>query len=654
MISSKISIEEIRALVDTIPGLGWAAWPNGDFICQSVSMEAYTGFPSSKFVTRDVQSGEFAWSALLHSDDYGRLEAAWLGAVASRGTFDVAHRVRTAAGIFRWLRTTARPQIDAAGEIVFWLGTCLDIHDTILEVEASRERERALQKFIDAVPVPIWSADSLGKPTYFNEALKSQVGISDANAIEQFSLDGVLSRVIHPDDLASVASNLKAAFAGEAHFKQKYRQVRADGRYRWTKGEANALRDDDGTVKRWLGVAQDIDDEVSAQVAIAEREARLALIVETMPGLLWVSSPDGQPTYFSRQLEEWSGITVDQLAGGGREADALSAIIEATIHPDHKEDVETTIRESFRSGEPWFRRFRQRRFDGNWRWLEARMEPLRDDSGKVIQWYGLQVDIENEFLAQESLRVSQDKLAKASRYAGMAELSASIAHELSQPLAAVIMSADACRRWLEMASPNIERAKQSADCVVRDANIATEVVKRIRALFQHKSEGRERVDINLLIQGVKDMMSEELASNGVRLELKLERSLDPISIDVIQIQQVLVNLLHNASEAMAVATGRERMITVKTLASDLGAVVEISDTGSGIEDIDRIFMPFFTTKESGMGMGLSICESIVTSHGGRIWAENTDGGARISFTIRSTSEAFSTLTPEEAGVQVSA
>ncbi|WP_144578852.1 PAS domain-containing protein [Agrobacterium sp. DE0009] len=634
-----------------IPGLGWAAWPNGNLICQSLSLEAYTGFPNSKVGARDVE-GKFSWSELVHGDDYRDLEVAWLLAVGNGDVYNVAHRVRTSSGKFRWIRTTARPQINAEGEIVFWLGTCVDIHEAILEAEASKARERALQKFIDAVPVPIWAADTLGNPTYFNEALKAQVGFSISHTIEQSSLEGALARVIHPDDLEQVTSGLKAALSGGPRFKQRYRQVRADGGYRWTKGEANALTGDDGTVERWLGVAQDIDDEVSAQITIAEREARLALIVETMPGLLWVSSPDGQPTYFSRQLEEWSGVTVDQIAG--RDGDALKWIIHATIHPDDREDVETTIRESFRSGKPWFRRFRQRRSDGSWRWLEARMEPLRDSNGKIIQWYGLQVDIENEFVAQESLRVSQEKLAKASRYAGMAELSASIAHELSQPLAAVIMSADACRRWLEMASPNIERAKQSADCVVRDANIATEVVKRIRALFQHKSEGRERVDINLLIQGVKDMMSEELASKGVRLELKLERSLDPISIDVIQIQQVLVNLLHNASEAMAVATGRERMITVETLASDLGAVVEISDTGSGIEDIDRIFMPFFTTKESGMGMGLSICESIVTSHGGRIWAENTDVGARVSFSIRSTSEVFSTLTGEEAGFQVSA
>jgi PAS domain S-box-containing protein len=653
LISSKISPEEIKALVDTIPGLGWAAWPNGDFICQSVSMEAYTGFPSSRFVARDVQSGEFAWSALLHNDDYGVLEENWLAAVRSRGPFDVAHRVRTAKGAFRWLRTTARPQIDAAGEIVFWLGTCVDIHNTILEVGASREREQVLQKFIDAVPVPIWAADSLGKPTYFNEALKAQVGISDSHTIEQFSLDGVLSRVIHPDDLASVATSLKATFAGEARFKQNYRQVRADGGFRWTKGEANALRNDDGTVKRWLGVAQDIDDEVLAQAAIAEREARLVLIIETMPGMLWVSTPDGQPTYFSRQLEEWSGLTVDQITGG--DVDTLTALIQATIHPDHKDDVDSTIRESFRSGQPWFRRFRQRRFDGTWRWLEARMEPLRDDNGKIVQWYGLQVDIENEFLAQESLRVSQDKLARASRYAEMAELSASIAHELSQPLAAVIMSADACRRWLEMTSPNIERAKQSAECVVRDANIATEVVKRIRALFQHKSEGREYVDINQLILGVRDMMSEELGANGVRLELNLEKSLGDISIDVVQIQQVLVNLLHNACEAMVEVSGRERVITVKTLASHIGIGVEISDTGRGLQEIERIFMPFFTTKESGMGMGLSICESIVTSHGGRIWAENTNGGARVSFTIRApASRPSSTLSLEECGVQASA
>ncbi|MEB2848049.1 PAS domain-containing protein [Endobacterium cereale] len=631
--ASTISVQEIRALVDAMPGLGWAAWPNGNFICQSPSMEDYTAFPSSRFVEREAYTGKFAWNELLHNEDYPRLEKAWLEAVESGGTFDVAHRVLTGTGIFRWLRTAARAQTDPTGRIIFWLGTCLDIDDAVSEMKASQEREKALQNFIDAVPVPIWAADKNGDPLYFNQALRSQVGIDvshDKNSAT-LTLDQALAKVIHPDDLQNVSSALKATFAGGEPFMKKYRQVRADGTFRWTKGETNALADEEGSLVRWLGVAQDIDDEVTAQAAIAEREARLALIIETMPGLLWVSSPDGQPTFFSRQLEQWSGLTVEQITR--RDVDALTAIIQATIHPEHQEDVETSIRKSFKSGEPWFKRFRQRRFDGTWRWLEARMEPLRDDRGEILQWYGLQVDIENEFLAQESLRASQDKLARASRYAGMAELSASIAHELAQPLAAVIMGADACRRWLEMIPQNSERAKQSAESVVRDANIATEVVGRIRALFQHKSAGREKVDLNLLIQKTSELMREGLASTRIRVELELETQIGLVSIDPIQIQQVLVNLLHNAAEAMSGQLAVERVVTVRTFTAEAGIVVEISDKGCGITDIDRIFMPFFTTKESGMGIGLSICETIVVSHGGRIWAENTDPGARISFAI---------------------
>ncbi|WP_156379858.1 PAS domain-containing protein [Rhizobium sp. Leaf383] len=628
---STISTEEIKALVDALPGFGWAAWPSGDFICQSVAMEKHTGFPSEKFTVRDPRSGEFSWSELLHPDDYDRLANSWLDAVRDGAVYDVAHRIRTADGTFRWLRTTARAQNDDHGNPVFWLGTSVDIHDTISELEATIERERVLQKFIDAVPVPIWSADTDGNPTYFNEALRRQVGLGEGTSVMGESLDGILSRVIHPDDLVSVADRLKAAFAGGGTFRQTYRQVRADGRFRWTKGEINPLRHEDGTVDQWLGVAQDIDDEVSAQAAIAEREARLALIIETVPGLLWVSSADGQPTFFSRQLEEWSGLTVDRIQRNG--ADRLRDLIHATVHPDHQEDVEATIRESLRSGRPWARRFRQKRFDGAWRWLDARMEPLVNQDGAIVQWYGLQVDVENEFLAQESLRLAQDKLARASRYAGMAELSASIAHELNQPLAAVIMGADACRRWLEMSPSNIERAKRSADSIVRDANIATEVVKRIRGLFQHKTEERESTNVNLLIRSTLDLMQEEFALSGVHVEVDLDSGLGPVWVDSVQIQQVIVNLLRNAIEALLQVSSGERVISVRTFGSDLGTVVRIEDTGKGIGDIDQIFMPFFTTKDSGMGMGLSICESIIASHGGKLWAENTSSGAVISFTM---------------------
>jgi PAS domain S-box-containing protein len=629
---SSISVEEISKLVNLMPGLGWAAWPNGEFICFSGTMEKQFGVPTSDLASRHP-NGDFGWKDTLHPEDYERLSQSWMDAVRSQRTYDVSHRVKMATGEFRWLRSTAKAQLDELGEVVFWLGTSIDIHEAVMAMEASFEREKGLRALIDTVPAPIWSTDSKGEPTAINRALADQTGISiqDLDGGNRTVLAEAISRAIHPEDRGMVQDALMKSFSSGSGFKLKYRQMRADGRYGWISGEAQPFRDDEGRITRWFGVCHDIDDEVATQLVLAEREARLALIVNTMPGLVWASSAEGMPTYFSKRLKEWAGIDIHDLMRGGQ--DLLSSAIQLTVHEDDQADVKATMRHSYKTGEPWHHRFRQRHADGSWRWVEARMEPLRDDDGAIIEWYGLELDIDNEVRSQESLRIAQEKLSRATQFAGMAELSASIAHEVSQPLAAVVLGSDACRRWLEMKPPNIERAILNSQSVVRDANIASEVVRRIRALFQHKSEPREMVDVTDLVQRVQDLIAEEMAASGIRLRLDLDDAMPPVRIDSVQIQQVLVNLVRNAVDAVMQNGIASQIIGVRTAVVQQHVIVEVTDSGGGIEDLERIFTPFFSTKESGMGMGLAISQSIVSSHGGKLWAENTSDGARISFSL---------------------
>lgn len=629
---SRVSVEEISKLVNSMPGLGWAAWPDGEFVCHSRTMEEHVGVSTSELASRQP-NGDFAWKDTLHPEDYERLSQGWMEAVRSQRTYDVSHRVKTANGEFRWLRSTAKAQLDDSGDVVFWLGTSIDIHDAVMAMEASFEREKGMRALIDTVPAPIWSTDAKGEPTAINRALADQTGISirDLDRGDRTVLAEAIFQAIHPDDRAMVQDALMRSFSSGDGFKLKYRQRRADGRYGWISGEAQPLRDDEGGITRWFGVCHDIDEEVATQLVLAEREARLALIVNTMPGLVWASSAEGMPTYFSKRLKEWAGIDIGDLVRAGQ--DLLSSAVELTVHEEDRADVEATMRRSYRTGEPWHHRFRQRHADGSWRWVEARMEPLRDEVGAIIEWYGLELDVDNEVRSQESLRIAQERLTRAAQYAGMAELSASIAHEVSQPLAAVVVGSDACRRWLEMSPPNIERAILSSENVVRDANIASEVVRRIRALFQHKSESREIVDITDLILRVQDLIGEEMTASGIRLNLDLDGAMPSVRIDSVQIQQVLVNLVRNAAEAVAQHGGPSRSVAVRAAVVRQDIVVKVTDSGGGIEDLERIFTPFFSTKDNGMGMGLAICQSIVSSHGGKLWAENTGEGARLSFSL---------------------
>jgi len=233
------------------------------------------------------------------------------------------------------------------------------------------------------------------------------------------------------------------------------------------------------------------------------------------------------------------------------------------------------------------------------------------------------------------LRRASDKLAQATQAASLAELSASIAHEVNQPLAAIVANSHACHRWLSAAPPNIERAKITAERITRDANSAADVVSRIRALFKRSLNPRSREDINGLISGVCRLMSEEIAQKDSRINTNLEPDLPLVVLDRVQVQQVFVNLIRNGIEAMDAVVGDARTLQIRSCRDGVQAIrVEICDAGTGFNDPERAFEPFFTTKQKGMGMGLAICRSIVESHGGRLWAaNNSTRGATVAFTL---------------------
>ena len=242
--------------------------------------------------------------------------------------------------------------------------------------------------------------------------------------------------------------------------------------------------------------------------------------------------------------------------------------------------------------------------------------------------------------AQTELRIASDKLAQATQAASLAELSASIAHEVNQPLAAIVANSHACHRWLSAEPSNIRRAKITAERIIRDAKSAADVVDRIRALFRRAPQAKTAEDINGLIDEVLQLMGSEIAGKNIRVEKDLEAHLPVVALDRIQVQQVFVNLIRNGMEAMETVVDGARLLTIRSCRDGLDAVrVEVRDAGVGLEDPERVFEPFFTTKQSGMGMGLAICRSIIESHGGLLWAANNDtGGATVTFTLRLAAE----------------
>ncbi|WP_254067789.1 sensor histidine kinase [Burkholderia sp. L27(2015)] len=253
---------------------------------------------------------------------------------------------------------------------------------------------------------------------------------------------------------------------------------------------------------------------------------------------------------------------------------------------------------------------------------------------QVMKFFGLDVDIDDGAELSKALRDAQERLAQASRLAAVAELSASIAHELNQPLQAIVAHGRACVRWLAATPPKIDEAKYSAEQLLRDANGAADVVSRIRALFRHTAPQKVDLDINKLILQVCTLMADDIQRNAVSLETILGEDVSKISADVVQIQQVIVNLVRNAIEALAATQERPRLLVIRSHRDADNVVIDVEDRGTGHMDFEKIFEPFFTTKETGMGMGLAICRSIIEAHAGRIWAvRNVSRGVTFKFSL---------------------
>ncbi|WFU49846.1 MASE1 domain-containing protein (plasmid) [Sinorhizobium terangae] len=368
-----------------------------------------------------------------------------------------------------------------------------------------------------------------------------------------------------------------------------------------------------------------------AVLRLRQSERSLRDLVETLPALIWCAAPDGRPIYFSQQLRGFVGFDVEDkdVADSSRLANVLDAI----IYPDDLAAVKKLFAHSLTTGEPYAQKHRLRRFDGEYRWVEMRAAAMRNGDGAIVQWNGVCLDIEDQVRARDDLRLAQENLARASQAASLAELSASIAHEVNQPLAAIVANSHACQRWLTADPPNMERAQKRIERIIQDANSAADVVSHIRALFKHSRETRTSTTFASVIAEARDLMAEEAARRRVRMDVDVESNLPFVMLDRVQIQQVLINLIRNGMDAMD-SSADDRVFGIRVRRIGDLVQTEISDRGPGVAFPDRIFEPFFTTKEHGMGMGLAICRSIVESHGGQLRVENNEPhGARFIFTL---------------------
>jgi PAS domain S-box-containing protein len=362
---------------------------------------------------------------------------------------------------------------------------------------------------------------------------------------------------------------------------------------------------------------------------LKKSDDRLRVLIETIPALAWTSLANGSIDFVNRRWLEYTGISLEQMQCAGTTT---------SFHPEGIDEHLDKWRSALATGETFENEVRVRRAaDGEYRWFLIRALPLHDDRGNIVKWYGTMTDIEDRKRAEEAMRKANADLAHITRVMTMGEFAASIAHEINQPLAAVVTNADACMEWLSSDPPNLEEARAAVDCIAQDGTRASEVVRHIRAMFTKDTPERTSVQVNELIREVGALLQAEASRNQVAFQTELATDLPPALGDRVQLQQVIVNLVLNGIEAMSAVTDRPRRLVIRSERHNSDEVlVAVRDTGVGIDakDFRRIFDAFFTTKVQGMGMGLSICHSIIDAHRGRLWASaNSDHGATLQFTL---------------------
>jgi PAS domain S-box-containing protein len=356
---------------------------------------------------------------------------------------------------------------------------------------------------------------------------------------------------------------------------------------------------------------------------------RLREVIQGIPTLAFSVNPDGSPDMVNQRWLEYTGLTSSTNADPRGWASA--------IHPD---DVEVHLdkwRAALASGEPFENEARHRSAAGEYRWFLVRAVPLRDKQGRIVKWYGALTDIEERKRADEErerLRRLEAQLAHTNRLSMLGELTASLAHEINQPIAAAIASAGACQRWLDREAPDLERAREAVARIKEDGKRAADIISGLKAFY--KKDGvpqRALLDVNEMVREMLVLLHREAERHSVTMRTELQQGLPAVRADRVQMQQVLMNLMVNGIEAMG-ESGGELVIRTSTLEGRV--MVSVSDTGVGIpaDKLEQIFSAFVTTKPAGTGMGLAISRTIVESHDGKLWAEaNTGAGATFHFTI---------------------
>jgi PAS domain S-box-containing protein len=437
---------------------------------------------------------------------------------------------------------------------------------------------------------------------------------------------------IHPEDREAVFRTAEDAILRGVHFESEHRLVRPSGEVRTIQSLGDLKRDATGRPYQMFGTVQDITDRKRAEEAVRSSEAYLVEAQSlTHTGSCAIDGTSRETMYWSDEMFRLFGFDPEQ---------GLPMFDQwlQRIHTEDRDKVKLATEKTFLRKVNCDVEFRFMMPDGTVKHIHGIGHPVLSATGDLVQVLGTMVDVTERKRAEEArdrLRQLEADLAHIDRVSTLGEMAASLAHEIKQPIAAAINSANSCIEWLAHEPPNLDRARAAATKMDKYGNRAAEIIDRIRSFYKKSPPQRELVDVNGIIHEMLTLLKGEAHRCSVAMGTELAAELPTITADRVQLQQVFMNLMLNAIEAMKDSGGE---LTVKSQLQDGQLQFSVSDTGAGLpmEKMDEIFSAFFTTKPQGSGMGLAISRSIVESHGGQLWASANDGrGATFHFTLPS-------------------
>jgi PAS domain S-box-containing protein len=630
--------QRLRLVVDTTPAMINTLRPDGYLDYVNKGWLDYFGFSLDTALDRadvmkmsppsEADMYEGRWQPIIHPEDLPGFTDQWKSMLVSGKPGEREARVRRFDGVYRWHLFRAVPLHDEAGKPVKWYASAFDIEDRKNAEEALRRSESYLAEAQRFTHTGSWAWRIAGRDAvHLSEEWYRIYGFDPETGPPVW--EQRLQRV-HPEDRARWQGPINRAIAEKSDYEVEFRIVLPDGTVKYIHTVGHPVLNASGELTEFVGSSTDITERKQAEEALRRSEGYLAEAQRLTHTGSWAWRVAGRDAL--HLSEEWYRIY------GFDPEEGLSAWEKRLqrTHPEDRAKWQGAVDRAVAEKSDYEVEFRIVLPDGIVKYIHAVGHPVLNAAGDVVQFVGSSMDITEPKRAEEALRQAQADLAHVSRVTTMGELTASLAHEVKQPITAASTNATTCLRWLAGDTPNIEEARAAAKRIVEDGKRAAEIISRIRLLFKKGPPERESVDVNEVIREMTVMLRSEAMRYSISVRTELAADLPQVVGDRVQLQQVMMNLIMNSIDAMKEVDGTRELAIKSQRADGEQLLVSVSDTGIGLppQQTGQIFNAFFTTKPHGTGMGLRISRSILESHGGRLWADdNSPRGASFYLTL---------------------